>query len=143
MTLIIGLKTDNCVVIGAEQEEAAGYASKRVVSKLKLMTGKNWAVVVGGAGDAALAERAMRSMEKKLHTHQSLAEQTLLDITDEILEPIFTKYIDKDKDSDGLSLVIGAVCDNELLLFSTSKRVTQPQDSIAYAGLGAHIDIFF
>lgn len=143
MTLIIGLKSNDCIVIGAEQEESGGIAAKRVVTKLKLITGKEWAVVIGGAGDAAIAENAMRAMEKELHQKEPLSEQGLMDIADKVLDSIHTKYIDKDKNSEGISLVIGAVCGNELHLISTQNRVPQPQEYIAYAGIGADIGIFF
>lgn len=143
MTLIIGLKQDDSVVIGAEQEETGGIAAKRVVTKLRLIAQKKWAVVVGGAGDAAIAENALREVERQLLQHQNLTEQILLDVTDAVLDSVYTKYIDKDKDSEGLSLVIGAVGDDGLHLLSTHKRVPQPQDSIAYAGFGADIGIFF
>jgi 20S proteasome alpha/beta subunit len=143
MTLIIGLKQDDSVVIGAEQEETGGIAAKRVVTKLRLVAKKEWAVVVGGAGDAAIAENALREMERRLLQNQKLTEQILLDVTDAVLDSVYTKYIDKDKDNEGLSLIVGAISDDGLHLLSTQKRVPQPQDSIAYAGYGADIGIFF
>ena len=143
MTLIVGLKSEDCIVIGAEQEESGGIAAKRIVSKLKLITGSDWAVIVGGAGDATLVENAMRAMERKLQGLRTLTEEILLDVTDRILDSIYTKYVDKDKDSEGFSLVIGAVCGKELHLISTIKRVPQQQDFMAYAGIGADIGIFF
>jgi hypothetical protein len=106
------------------------------------VTGSDWAVVVGGAGDASIAEHAMREMERKLLGRRALSEKTLLDVTDKILDSIYTKYVDKDKDSEGLSLVLGAVCGGQLHLISTTKRVPQVQDFMAYAGIGADIGIF-
>ena len=143
MTLILGLKTRDCVVVGAEQEETAGTLAKRAVTKLRLITGSDWAVVVGGAGDAAIAENAMREMERKLEGRRTLNEEMLLDVTDKVLDSVHTKYIDKDQNSEGISLVIGAVCGDQLYLISTAKRVPQVQDSMAYAGWGTDIGIFF
>jgi len=143
MTLIVGLKAEQCVVIGAEQEEIRGIIAKRSVTKLRLITGNDWAVVIGGAGDAGIAENAMRDMERKLSQTQSLNEQVLMDLTDGILDEMHTKYIDKDPKSEGLSLIIGASCGDELHLISTLKRVPQSQDSIAYAGIGADIGLYF
>lgn len=143
MTLIIGLKQNDSVVIGAEQEETGGITTKRAVTKLRLVTEKQWAVVVGGAGDAAIAENALRQVERRLLQHQNLTEQILLNVTDVVLDSTHTKYVDKDKDSEGLSLVIGAVCDDGLHLLSTHKRIPQPQGSIACTGYGADIGLFF
>jgi hypothetical protein len=143
MTLIVGLKSGDNVVIGAEQEESGGIAAKRLAKKLKLINGSGWSVVIGGSGDSAVAENAMRFMERLLLARQTLNEQVLTDITDEVLDSVFSKYIDKDPNNEGLSLVIGASCGNELHLISTTKRVPQLQDSIAYAGVGADIGIFF
>jgi len=143
MTLIIGLKSDDCVVIGAEQEESGGIAAKRSVTKLRLITGSDWAVVVGGAGDAAVAENAMRDMDCRLHQERVVNAKVLKDITDCVLDEVHTKYIDKDPQSEGMSLVIGASCGDGQHLFSTVKRVPQPQDRFAYAGIGADIGIYF
>ena len=143
MTLIVGLKSEDYVVIGAEQEESGGIAAKRIVTKLRLIEGGDWAVVIGGAGDATLAENAMRAMERKLQGRSTVSGETVLEITEQILDSIYTKYVDKDKDSEGLSLVIGAVYGSELHLISTTKRVPQEQDFMAYAGIGADIGIFF
>jgi 20S proteasome alpha/beta subunit len=143
MTLIVGLKSDDCIVVAAEQEESGGIAAKRTVTKLRLISGAEWAIVVGGAGDASLAEKAMRLMERKLRGRATISEQAVLDVTDEILDVIYTRYVDRDRDGQGLSLVIGAVCGDDLHLISTAKRVTEQQDFMAYAGIGADIGIYF
>jgi 20S proteasome alpha/beta subunit len=143
MTLILGLKSKNCVVIGAEQEESGGIVAKHSVTKLRLITGPDWAVVVGGAGDGAVAENAMRDMDRRLHQERVVNEKVLMNITDSVLDDVYTKYIDKDAQSEGLSLVIGASCGDGMHLISTIKRVPQPQDRIAYAGIGADIGIYF
>jgi 20S proteasome alpha/beta subunit len=88
MTLIVGLKSHDSVVIAAEQEETGGITAKRTVSKLKLITGRDWAVVIGGAGDAALAENAMRAMERRLHKRKIVDEELLLSETDQILDSV-------------------------------------------------------
>jgi ATP-dependent protease HslVU (ClpYQ) peptidase subunit len=143
MTLIIGLKSDNCVLIGAEQEEA-GYISKRSVTKLRLITtGRDWTVVVGGAGDAAVADNAMHTIEKNLQDVLAVNGQVLMDVTDSVLDEVHTKYIDKDRASEGISLIVGASCSDGLHLISTAKRVPQPQDRIAYAGIGGEIAVYF
>ncbi len=143
MTLIIGLKSSECVVVGAEQEETRGIVARGSVNKLRLITGNEWAVVIGGAGDAALAENAMRDFERRLRQEPTVNDQILTDTTDKVLDEIYTKYVDKDPKSEGLSLVIGASCGDELHLISTAKRVPQHQDYMAYAGIGADIGIYF
>jgi 20S proteasome alpha/beta subunit len=143
MTLIIGLKSDDCVVIGAEQEEGGGIAAKHSVTKLRLITGPDWAVVVGGAGDAAVAENAMRAIDRRLRQERAVNEKALTDIADTVLDEVHTKYIDKDPNSEGMSLVMGASCGDGLHLISTLKRVPQLQDYMAFAGIGADIGIYF
>ena len=143
MTLIIGMKTDDAILIAAEQEEGCGIAAKRRVNKLRLVTNNDWAVVFGAAGDAAAGENAMRRIENKLLGRQSLTEDELQDIVDDVLDTVHRKYIDPDPKHEGMSLVVGASLGNELRLMSTSRRTSQFQDFTAYAGIGADVAIYF
>jgi 20S proteasome alpha/beta subunit len=142
MTLIIGLKSDDCIVIGAETEESGGLTAKRSVCKLQIVKGDDCAVVVGAAGDAAVAENAMREFAHALHALKRVDESAIMAIADKILDLVHTKYIDKDPKSEGVALVIGASCPDGLHLISTEKRVPQPQESIACVGYGADIGLF-
>jgi hypothetical protein len=108
-----------------------------------LVTGREWAVVIGGAGDAMLAENAVRGNEQKLRGRRTVNGKTLLGAVDSILDSLYSKYVDKDPQSEGVALVIGAVCGDELNLISTRKRVPQSQEFMAYAGIGADIGIYF
>src|SRR5262249_2296077 len=123
--------------------EGAGATSKRAVSKLKLIPGPDWAVVIGGAGDGRLSEIGMQELGQKLAGRQTVTQRFLLDAMDKILDSLHRKYIDKDKDCEGVAFIIGAVCGNQLHLISTTGRIPQTQDAEAYAGLGEDIAVFF
>jgi 20S proteasome alpha/beta subunit len=143
MTLIVGMKSKECIVIGAEQEESAGVTSKRPVTKLKLISGPDWALVVGAAGDGRLAENGMRELERSLRGLQTINEQLLLDSIEEILDSLYTKYVDREANCEGVAFIVDAICGQQLHLISTDKRVPQIQESKAYAGYGGDIGIYF
>jgi 20S proteasome alpha/beta subunit len=144
LTLILGLKCADTVVLAAETEESVGIAAKRNVYKLKLISGDDWAIVLGGAGDSAIAENAMRLIDRSLTDCADLTEDVLTNAIDDALEKVHKKYIDLDPQSEGIALIVGAVCSNNALhLISTHKRIWQFQESYAYAGLGADLAIYF
>ena len=143
MTLIIGLKTDDALVLAAEQEEGCRIAAKRKVNKLRLVTNDDWAVVFGAAGDAAAGDNAMLRIERELTSVHGLTQEQLQDIVDDVLATVHEKYIDPYKQHEGISLVIGAALGDELHLLSTIKRTSQFQDFTAYAGIGADVAIYF
>jgi 20S proteasome alpha/beta subunit len=143
MTLIIGLKSDDCVVLAAEQEESAGIAAKRTVNKMKLLAGDDWAIIFGAAGDATVGENAMRRLENKFLNRRGLTADDIQDALDDVLDTVHRKYIDPDKNPEGISLVVGASCGDELHLISTLRRTPQFQDLIAYAGIGSDVALYF
>jgi 20S proteasome alpha/beta subunit len=125
--------------MAAEEEEVSGFASKRKVQKLKLFTDKNWSLVFAGAGDAAIIDNAERRLTSWLKDQQDLSGDLLMDALDDVLGTIYSKYIDPDPKSDGISLVVGASCSDGLHLVSTVKRTPQFQESLACAGYGADV----
>jgi len=144
LTLVVGLKCHDAVVLAAETEESVGITAKRNVYKLDRISGDDWTLVVGGAGDSVIAANATRRIARGLKDHNELTDEVLCDVIDDVLAAVHTKYIDTDPTSDGIGLIIGAVTsDNELHLISTQKRAFQFQDRYAYAGVGVDLAIYF
>ncbi len=147
MTLIVGLKCEGVIALAAETEEAAGITAKRRVHKLDRVTGSDWAVVLGAAGDSIIAANATRRIKQEISAITTLTPDCLGDILDRTLASIYEKYIDPDPKSEGIAFVLGAVCSNgELCLVSTDRRTHQfhdDQNPYAYAGIGADLAIFF
>lgn len=143
MTLILGMKCADTVIVASETEESAGITAKRNVNKLQHVTGNDWSVVIGGAGDSYVCENAMRRLARAIDGKKSLTEDQLSDCIDDVLAIVHTKYIDPTPNSEGLALIVGAVCGNDLSLISTHKRTLQFQTEYAYAGYGADLAIYF
>jgi 20S proteasome alpha/beta subunit len=139
MTLIVGLKCANAVILAAEMEESVGYTAKRNIYKLTHLSGDDWHVIIGGAGDSAICENVIRRLLREFNGIKDLTERRLTDAIDEVLSHAYTKYIDPDPRSDGLALIIGASFGQELLLISTHKRIYQIEDDYAHAGYGADL----
>ena len=143
VTLIVGIKTTDSVVLAAETEESAGITAKRNIFKLRRIEGPDWVVVAGGAGDSVIVENATRRIRWALADCSDLTEQKLGDILDQVLATVYGKYIDTDKRPEGISLMLGASIRNELYLVTTQKRTFQFHDDYAYAGLGADLAIYY
>jgi len=144
MTLIIGLKSASAVVIAAETEETLG-AQRRCVYKLARLSGADWCVVVGGAGDGIIAENAMRKIARRLAPEAVLTEEKLEEVIEDVVGDVHNKFIDPDPKSEGLQLVLGAICNDGLRLMSTSGRQVQFQDEppYAYASYDSELGIYF
>jgi 20S proteasome alpha/beta subunit len=139
VTLIVGLKCSDGIVLAAEEEEASGFAAKRKVKKVKLYSDENWTLAFAGAGDAAIIDNAERELGKWLDKRDSFTSDHLSDAIDGVLASVYTKYVDTDPKSDGIVLIIGASCDDGLHLIPTVKRTPHFQDSKTCARYGADI----
>src|SRR5438045_453373 len=84
VTLIIGLKTRDGVIVAAEAEETTGIAAKHEVDKLARIAGPDWALAVGGAGDTAIIENVVRRMRKELLGRQTLSQDDIANALDEV-----------------------------------------------------------
>ena len=148
MTMIVGLLCSDGIVLASETEETVGYTSKRQAYKLSLIEDPKWVMVIGTAGDSAVAENVLRKIDRMLdkHSGKKLTEEAIGNLLDEILAKAYTTYIDPDPKSEGLGLVIGAVSGEELFLISTHRRtpVFHHKDSpYTYAGLGGDLAVYF
>jgi 20S proteasome alpha/beta subunit len=139
MTLAIGLHCKGSIVLAAEQEEAVGYTSKRKIQKLHLHSGKEWALGFAGSGDAGIIDNAERRLELWLSDQRTFTSYQLSDALDDVLDIVHTKYIDPDRMAEGISLIIGASCEDGLVLFHTLNRTPAIENSYACAGIGHDI----
>jgi 20S proteasome alpha/beta subunit len=142
MTLVVGVRCEHPVVLGAEQEESAGYTGKRNVYKLKLHEGKKWALGFSGAGDGAIIDNAERQLVRWLDTRETFAAYELADAIDDVLAAVYEKFIDSDKNSEGISLIIGGSCEEGLFLIQTHKRTSKFEIDYACAGYGADVGLY-
>lgn len=142
MTLIVGLIARDGIVMASESEESTGYTAKRNVGKLWLETGEDWAVVIGGAGDAALIDNASRRISNALRGEVHLTHSSLQSVADEVLGTVHSAYIDLDPQRPPLELVLGASCADKLHLLCATGRTTQFCDGFACAGIGQDVAIY-
>lgn len=139
MTLIVGLKCSDGIILTAEEEEILGFTAKRKVNKLKLYTDEHWALVFAGAGDGAIIDNAERQLSKWLDERGAFTGDELAEAIDTVLAAVYSKYIDPDPRAEGITLVIGTSCSDGLHLISTVKRTPQFQDSKTCTGYGADV----
>jgi len=142
MTLVVGLHCKNSIILGAEQEENAGLAAKRTICKLKRYESDNWALGFTGAGDGAIIDNAERRLAEWLENQEKFTESQLSEAVEDILATVYTKFIDPDPRSEGISLVIGGSCEDGLFLIQTHKRACQFEDYYACSGYGSDVAIY-
>ena len=142
MTLVVGLHCEHSVVLGAEQEESAGYTGKRNVYKLKLHESEKWALGFSGAGDGAIIDNAERQLLRWLDMRETFVMHELADAIDDVLVAVYEKFIDPDKNSEGVSLIIGGSCEDGLFLIQTHKRTSKFETDYACAGYGADVGLY-
>jgi 20S proteasome alpha/beta subunit len=139
MTLVVGLHCRKSIILGAEQEENTGIAAKRDICKLKLYESDHWAIGFGGAGDGAIIDNAERRLAEWLESRERFTGKQLSEAIEDVLATVYSKFIDPDPRSEGISLIIGASCEDGLFLIQTHKRVCQFQDSYACSGYGSDV----
>lgn len=142
MTLVVGIYCDNSIIMGAEQQESTGIAAKRNVCKLRRYANANWALGFSGAGEGALIDSAERHLVEWLRTKERFTGNQLANAIEEVLGEVYTKFIDPDPRSEGISLIVGASCEDGLCLIQTHKRAAQFQYDYACSGYGSDVAIY-
>jgi 20S proteasome alpha/beta subunit len=135
MTLIVGLRCRNSIVIGSEQEEVTGY-TKRSINKLRCFTDDKWAVGFSGAGDGAIVDDAERRLADWLHTQKTFTGAQLVEAVNTVLATVYKRFIKPDPGSEGIGLVIGASCQDGLCLIQSVTRTAQLKNDHVCAGVG-------
>jgi 20S proteasome alpha/beta subunit len=143
VTLVIGLKAKDSLVIGSESEESVGYLAKREAQKLVRISENDWTVVIGGAGDSATVDNTTEKISDALAGEKDMNGRKVQQAVDDALSIVYTRYIDPDSSHEGISLVVGASFGDELFLLQTQKRVPQVKEDWACAGWGADIAIYW
>lgn len=120
MTVVIGLKNNDSVVIAADREENDSYL-RNDVGKIRYFTLRNgWHLGLGGAGNSAFIDYSFQQIEERLNKAKSLSSATVREQIEDELLSIHTRHIFPATNCDReFALVISAHKADELCLFKT------------------------
>jgi 20S proteasome alpha/beta subunit len=124
MTVVVGLKNNDSVIVATDREENDRYLRNDVVKIAVHNLKKGWTAGFAGAGDAAFIDYSVQQLEERLSECKKLTSGIFRRTVESELSSIFTKHIDARNIPDpdlrpNFSFVISAQSGSDVFLFST------------------------
>jgi 20S proteasome alpha/beta subunit len=140
MTLVLGLKSDDCVVLGADKEESDQYL-KYPVGKIVWHSFSNgWTLGFSGAGSAHLIDYTVQEIKTGFEKTKKVTPNLLRPAIEEVLSRVFKRHIFATnlplEDRPGVDLIISARYREQLFLIKARDGAPVAIDDFACIGAG-------
>lgn len=147
MTLIAGLECADGLLICSDREESGGPSVKTSSRKVFDFSGCQFQLAIATAGDAALADKAVKRIAdaaraaKFVDRHEELIE--------EVLRELYTTYVWPEEIPEGrdreIELIVGIydIANQQQLLYRAVEEILWPKIDFVCAGSGEQLACYF